>query len=184
MVIYLEIEKYGIVYQNKDLFAYNMQKIHSICDYLIVVDNIVKLTNLVAYLNKNEIKYLVIGNGSNIVLPKRYNGVVIKLNFKTIEYQKNKVIAGASYSLSELSKEIINHNLTGLEWAFANHESLGGAVICNIEELKKYIEEIEVLENNKVKILKKSDIYFENNNASLNKRDLIILKVALNFKKF
>lgn len=183
----MNFEEYGIVFQNKDLYDYNTYKIHSVCDYFIIVGDVIKLTNLVAYLKKNEIKYFVIGNGSNIILPDEYHGVVIKLNFNDLEVNGTKLIVGSSYMLNKLAMESINKNLTGLEWASGIPGTVGGAIVGNAgaykDEISNYIEEIEVLENDKIKILKKNDIFFEYRNTSLKKRDLIILKAVLNLKK-
>ncbi len=179
--------EYGIVEENYDLYNNNTYKIHSICDYFIIVNNIVKLTRLIDYLKTNQIKYLVIGNGSNIILPEKYNGVVIKLDFNTIEYNGTTVIVGSSYMLNKLAMETASKNLSGLEWASGIPGTVGASVYGNAgaynDEIANYLEEIEVLENNKVKILKKNDIFFEYRNSSLTKKDLIILKVTLNLNK-
>ena len=180
-------EEYGIVYPNKDLYEYNTYKVHSICNYLIIVNNVVKLTNLIKYLTSNNIKYFVIGNGSNIILPNIYDGIVIKLDMKDLEIIDNKVIVGASYMINKLAMETINHNLAGLEWASGIPGTIGGSIYGNAgaykDEIANYIEEIEVLENNCIKILKKNDIFFEYRSSSLQKRDLIILKATLKLNK-
>ena len=180
-------EEYGIVYPNKDLYEYNTYKVHSICNYLIIVNNVVKLTNLIKYLTSNNIKYFVIGNGSNIILPNIYDGIVIKLDMKDLEIIDNKVIVGASYMINKLAMETINHNLSGLEWASGIPGTIGGSIYGNAgaykDEIANYIEEIEVLENNCIKILKKNDIFFEYRSSSLQKRDLIILKATLKLNK-
>ena len=183
----MTFEEYGIVYPNKDLYEYNTYKVHSICNYLIIVNNVVKLTNLIKYLTSNNIKYFVIGNGSNIILPSIYNGIVIKLDMKDLEIIDNKVIVGASYMLNKLAMETINHNLSGFEWASGIPGTIGGSIYGNAgaykDEMANYLEEIEVLENNCIKILKKNDIFFEYRSSSLQKRDLIILKATLKLNK-
>ena len=183
----MAFEEYGIVYPNKDLYDYNTYKVHSVCNYLIIVNNVVKLTNLIKYLCANNIKYFVIGNGSNIILPSKYDGIVIKLDMKDLEINNDKVVVGASYMINKLAMETINHNLSGLEWASGIPGTIGGSIYGNAgaykDEIANYIEEIEVLENNHIKILKKNDIFFEYRSSSLQKRDLIILKATLKLNK-
>ena len=183
----MSLEEFGKVYENKDLYEYNTYRVHSICNYLIIVDNVVKLTNLILYLNNEKIKYFVIGNGSNIILPSKYEGVVIKLNFNDIEFISDKVIVGASYMLNRLAIESIDKGLSGLEWASGIPGTIGGSIYGNAgaykDEIANYIEEIEVLENNHIKILKRNDIFFEYRSSSLQKRDLIILKATLKLNK-
>lgn len=183
----MNFANYGIVKKQYDLYNNNTYRVHSICDYFIIVNDVVKLINLIALLNNNNIKYFVIGNGSNIILPIKYNGVVIKLDFNSIEYTNNKVIVGASYLLNKISIETAKNNLTGLEWASGIPGSIGASIVGNAgaynDSISNYVEEIEVLENNKIKIIKKNDIFFEYRSSSLKKRRLIVLKVVLLLKQ-
>ncbi len=183
----MTLEEYGTVYKNYDLINNNTYKVHSICNYFIIVDDVIKLTNLINYLNENNSKYFVIGNGSNIILPSKYDGIVIKLNFNSLEYSGEKVIVGASYMINKLAYETINNNLTGLEWASGIPGTIGASIYGNAgaykDEISNYVDEIEVLENNKVKIIKKSDIIFSYRNTSLKKKNLIIIKATLKLSK-
>ena len=179
--------KYGKVFKKQDLYNYNTYKIHSICDYLIIVDNVVKLTNLIKYLKDNNKKYFILGNGSNIILPDHYKGIIIKPEFKELSINKNIITSGSSNLLINLSKEAINNDLTGLEWASGIPGTLGASIIGNAgaynDEISNYLTELEVLENNKVKIIKKNDLTFSYRASSLKTRDLIILKATLTLKK-
>lgn len=180
-------KEYGNVIKMANLKDYNTYNIECICDYLIIVNNIVKLTNLIKYLNDNESKYMIIGGGSNIIFPDRYKGIVIKLNFNELSINKNIVEAGASIYLNKLVSETVNNNLSGLEWAGGIPGTLGGSVINNAgaynDEIMNYVKWIEVLENNKVKIIKKNEIEYSYRNTSLKKRNLVVLKVVLDLKK-
>lgn len=179
--------KYGKVSKKQDLYDYNTYKIHSICDYLIIVDNVVKLTNLIKYLKDNNKKYFILGNGSNIILPDHYKGIIIKPEFKELSINKNIITSGSSILLINLSKEAINNDLTGLEWASGIPGTLGASIIGNAgaynDEISNYLTELEVLENNKVKIIKKNDLTFSYRTSSLKTRDLVILKATLTLKK-
>lgn len=183
----MTFEDYGIVYKDYDLYNNNTYKVHSICDYFIIVENVVKLTKLINELVKNNLKYFIIGNGSNIILPSKYNGIVVKLNMNDIEIDNEKVIVGASYMINKLAMDTINQGLKGLEWASGIPGTIGGSIYGNAgaynDSISNYVEEIEVLENNHIKVLKKNDIFFEYRSSSLQKRDLIILKATLKLQK-
>lgn len=181
------LEKYGIVQKDYDLINNNTYKVHSICNYFIKVNNITKLTNLIKYLNDNNLKYFILGNGSNIILPSKLNKIAIKLDLKELNYNRTLVAVSSSIMLSELIKKSLDKNLGGLEWAYSIPGTIGGAVLVNAgahnEEIKNYIEYIEVLENNKVKILKKNEIDFGYRSSSLKYRDLVIISVCLRLTK-
>ncbi len=180
-------DEYGLVYENYDLKKFNTYNISCKAKYFIIVNDIIKLTMLFKYIIDNKMKYFVIGNGSNIILPSIYDGVVIKLDFNDIEFNRNKVIVSANYLLPQLVNTTISHGLSGLEWASGIPGTIGGAVIANAgaykDEICNYIEELEVIENNKIRIIKRNEIDFAYRFCSLKYRDLIILKVTLNLKK-
>lgn len=180
-------DEYGLVYENYDLKKLNTYNVSCKARYFIIVNDIIKLTMLFKYIIDNKMKYFVIGNGSNIILPSIYDGVVIKLDFNDIEFNRNKVIVPANYLLPQLVNTTISHGLFGLEWASGIPGTIGGAVIANAgaynDEICNYIEELEVIENNKIRIIKRNEIDFTYRFCSLKYRDLIILKVTLNLKK-
>ncbi len=183
----MSIEEYGKVTKDFDLVNNNTYKVHSICNYYIEVSDVIKLTKLINYLKKENTKYLIIGNGSNIILPSQYNGIVIKPLFYDLEIDGEYLTVGSSYMINKLAMESIEHNLTGLEWASGIPGTIGASIYGNAgaykDEISNYIEEIEVLENDKVKILKKNDIFFSYRETSLQKKDLIILKAKLKLSK-
>ena len=183
----MSIEEYGKVTKDFDLVNNNTYKVHSICNYYIEVSDVIKLTKLINYLKKENTKYLIIGNGSNIILPSQYNGIVIKPLFYDLEIDGEYLTVGSSYMINKLAMESIEHNLTGLEWASGIPGTIGASIYGNAgaykDEISNYVEEIEVLENDKVKILKKNDIFFSYRETSLQKKDLIILKAKLKLSK-
>ncbi len=180
-------EEYGKCYLDYDLINYNSYHVSSICKYFIIVDSVIKLTKLYKYILENNLKYFVLGNGTNIILPSYYEGIVIKLNLKEIEFTHNKVIVSSSIMLPHLVALTMKEGFTSLKWAKGIPGTIGGAIITNAgaynDEIADYVDELEVLENNKVRIIKRSEIDFAYRHSSLKYRDLIILKVTLNLKK-
>jgi UDP-N-acetylmuramate dehydrogenase len=183
----MNLEKYGLVTSNHSLVNENTFKIACICDYYILVNDANKLKELIMYLKDNNIKYFVIGGGSNIVLPDHYSGVVIKLDFKELKMDKTKIEVGASYYFNKLAIETVNKNLAGLEWAAGIPGMIGGSIAGNAgaygDEIMNYVTKIEVLENGEVKTLFAKDIKYGYRYTSVLKAGIIILKAYLNLKK-
>ena len=68
-------------YENISLKNYNTYKIDVIAKYLVFPKDKVELSNLVKYLKDNNCKFLVLGNGSNVIFScSNYDGVVIRLD--------------------------------------------------------------------------------------------------------
>jgi len=132
-------------------------------------------------LKKENIKYFVIGGGSNIILPSTYDGVVIKLDFSELIINENSIEVEAGYYLNKLANETINLGLQGLEWATGIPGQIGGSIVSNAgaykHEIMDYVLLVEVLVDDEIKILTKNDIKYGYRETNL--KDKIVLKAAL-----
>ena len=185
-----ELSKFGKVKENVDLKSYNTYKVSVNAKYLVEVKNVDSLKELVKYLKKNKIKYLILGNGSNVVLPEKdLDGVIVRLNgLNKIEVDDDEVYVEAGVMLPKLVNESVSNCLTGLEWASGIPGTVGGAVVGNagayLSDIFMFIEEITVLENDEVKTLKKKDVTYSYRHTSFkDNKDIIILAVTLKLNK-
>ena len=185
-----ELAKFGKVKENVDLKSYNTYKVSTISKYLIDVKSEELLVSLIKYLKENNINYFILGNGSNVVFPNEpFDGVIIKLNgLNAIDIDDDEVYVGAGVMLPKLVNETVNNCLCGLEWAAGIPGTLGGAVVGNagayLSEIFSFIEEIRVLENDEIKILKKDDVKYSYRYSSFKEnKDVIILGAKLKLNK-
>ena len=185
-----ELSKFGKVKENVDLKNYNTYKVSVNAKYLVEVKSIDSLKELIKYLRKNKIKYLILGNGSNVVLPEKdLDGVIVRLNgLNKIEVDDDEVYVEAGVMLPKLVNESVSNCLTGLEWASGIPGTVGGAVVGNagayLSDIFMFIEEITVLENDEVKTLKKSDVTYSYRHTSFkDNKDIIVLGVTLKLNK-
>ena len=103
----------------------------SIVAYPSKVDQLIELIKL---LKSRDVKYKVIGNGSNLLFSdKEYDGVLINLrNFDTCKFiPNNRIRVGAGFPLIKLSLRCAKRGLTGLEFASGIPGTIGGAVFMN-----------------------------------------------------
>lgn len=130
-----EVEKEDIGKVTKDVFIskYTTYKVGGLAKVIIYPKNIDKLVILCRLIKKYQLKYMILGNGSNVLFSdKTYNGVIIKLdNFNKIEFVGNKVICGSGASLMKVSREALKRSLAGLEFASGIPASIGGAIYMN-----------------------------------------------------
>lgn len=110
-------------------------KIGGGADVYIKVENLSALGDIVSECVENDIDYLILGNGSNVVVSDEgYRGAVIRLEgeFKNITLaDTNTVYCGAGASLASLCKFALNNGLSGLEFAWGIPGTVGGAVFMN-----------------------------------------------------
>lgn len=179
------MKKYGKVIKDANLKNYNTYKLDVKCKYLIEVDDYNSLKELINHLKEKEIKYFIIGNGSNLILPLYYDGVVIKLKLSDISIKDNIVEVGSSYMMGKLAFDSVKHSLKGLEWASSLPATVGGAVINNAGcfggETFDSLVKIDCLYNGEIITLNKKDIDYGYRYTNL--KDYIILKAYFKLEK-
>ena len=109
-------------------------KIGGRCKLLVKVCNMSDLMWLLNVLRKGNIRFFVLGGGSNVLFSDSgFDGVVVKLSgkFQEIKIKNNILTVGAGVSLFNLAKFCADHGLCGLEWAYGIPGSVGGATLMN-----------------------------------------------------
>lgn len=129
-------------------------EIGAVCD----VRNIDELNKVLCYIKTENLPYIVLGNGTNVVgSDKGFSGVVIRLagDFRKVSKRGEKVIAGAGTNMFVLGKKLQEFSLGGLEFAYGIPGSVGGCVFMNAGAFGGCVGDkvlwVEVLENNKIK---------------------------------
>ncbi len=161
------MNEYGTVKENVSLKDYTTFKIGGICKYLIEVNNKNSLIKLIDYLKNNNLKYYILGNGSNVILDDNYfDGVIIKLNkLNKISINDNFVTAECGVKLGFLNNVCLQNGLVSLSFASLIPGEVGASIKgnagCYNKELLNYVYSVEVLDNNgNVKNILKSDIKY------------------------
>lgn len=185
-----DLLKFGKVKEDVDLKNYNTYKVSSYAKYLVDVKNEESLIKLIKYLNENKIKYMILGNGSNVVFPdEKFDGVIVRLNeLNQIIIDDDEVEVGAGVMLPKLVNETVNNCLAGLEWASGIPGTVGGAVVGNagayLSDFFTYVVSIRVFDGEKVVVLTKDDVEFSYRHTSFkDNKNLIILSVKIKLEK-
>lgn len=111
-------------------------KIGGPADFFVRVQNINQLKRVIEIANENNIKYYIVGNGTNLlVLDKGVRGIVIRLDFNDIEIneknEKVQMTLGAGVLLAKCAAVASNSGYTGFEFAGGIPGTIGGAVRMN-----------------------------------------------------
>lgn len=182
------INKYEY-YKNVSLKKYNTYKIDTSCDYLVYPKSIQELQELLKYLKENNIHYLILGNGSNVILARPNFDVVIKLDrINNIEIKDNIVIAGAGVSLIKLANICMEKGLNGLAFAGGIPGLLGASTAMNAgaykEDMASIVKEIKVLTHNlEIKTMKNSELEYTYRDSFLKRnKDFICVEVTLSLE--
>lgn len=130
----IEKENLGKVEKDVLLSKYTTYRVGGKASLIVYPKDIESLVRLLGVIKSNNIKFKILGNGSNLLFSsKDYDGVLIKLSeFDNIKFLAgNKVQVGAGYSLVKLCMQVAKKSLTGLEFAAGIPGSVGGAVFMN-----------------------------------------------------
>ncbi len=186
-----DLNKYGETIENVDLTNYNTYKITSSAKYLVKPYNLESLINLIKYLKVNNIKYFILGGGSNVILSSNhFNGVIIKLdNFNEIEINGVEVKVGAGVMFNKFSLDMINRNLKGLEWSTGIPGTIGGSIVSNAgaytKEMFDFVKEVYVLDKdlNLITLLKDEIEHSYRSTVFKETKDYIVIGAALILKE-
>ena len=180
-------DKHNIEYKEKaSLKKYNTYKIDAISDYIVFPKNEEELIIILKELKNNEIRYLILGNGSNVIFSKpNFNGVIIKLDkFNMVEYNDTLVQAGAGYPLIKLAMETIEKGLSGLEFAAGIPGCVGASTAMNAgaynSDMASVIKSVKVLTPNfDIKTLDNNELEFSYRDSFLKRNnDYVVLSTT------
>ncbi|MDP2741408.1 MAG: UDP-N-acetylmuramate dehydrogenase [bacterium] len=167
-------------------------KIGGPAEYFFVAKKKEDLIEAVKFAKKNKLKITVLGGGSNLlVCDKGIKGLVVKIENKKIEAEKDLVFAKAGTRLESLVSFCTENNLQGLEWSSGIPGiTVGGAVYGNaqafgtkISDSIKNIEAIDI-KTLKIKNLSNKQCRFRLKNSIFKKnKNLIIISASFLLEK-
>ncbi len=174
---------------NADLRNYTTYKLEGKVACVYFPEDVTELEDLILMLKKEDKKHKILGNGSNLIISSKYDGVLIKLeNFDKLDIDGNIVTVGSGYMLPKLALECAKKNLSGLEFASGIPGTIGGAIYQNAgaygEQMDKVIKNVTVLDDQgNIKNLNKEELQLGYRVSILKHESLICLEVVLELKR-
>jgi UDP-N-acetylmuramate dehydrogenase len=166
----------------------NSLGIESKAKYSIEINNEDDFKELQIFLKNNKLPVLFLGEGTNIIPPDFFNGVVIRSLCKNINFRKdiNILTVDSGVNWHELVKFCISNSINGFENLSLIPGSVGAAPIQNIgaygAEISTLIDSINYFDINtlKLKTIENHECNFEYRNSSLKNNSFFI--TSINFK--
>lgn len=109
-------------------------KIGGNADFLVLPESVEQITEITNLLKSKDVRFIVMGNGSNLLVDDDgIRGVVIKLgkNFSDVKCDGNLITAQSGALLSRIANIALSRSLTGFEFAAGIPGTVGGAVVMN-----------------------------------------------------
>ena len=172
-----------MIVTNKDLSEFNSLQIAVNAKYYLECKTDSEIEQAFQFIKKNKIKFLILGEGTNVVFTKPYDGLIIKNSFKKEKkIYKNKLKVSSGYNWDRFVRFCIKNSLYGLENLSGIPGTVGAGPIQNIgaygEEISDYIEHIEVfnLKTGNVEILNNMNCNFDYRDSLFKKHKHLFIK--------
>lgn len=122
------------IIENAPMHKHTSFKAGGNAEILVEPQSIEELKAVLQLLNAEGTNYMVLGNGSNVLVRDGgYRGVIVKIGdaFNYVEREGNQLICGSGTLMSVVSRNAVNAELAGFEFASGIPGSIGGAVFMN-----------------------------------------------------
>lgn len=137
-------EHFNIQYEiNAKTAPYNSFRVGKEAKIIIFPHSIEVFVEILRYISSANIKYIVLGNGTNSYFCDYYDGVVVitkKLN--DVKVNKNKITAMCGADLTAISKIAHDESLLGAEFLYGIPGAIGGGVYMNASAFGSSISDI------------------------------------------
>ena len=174
-------------------------RIGGAADYYVTPQAEKQIADVIAFLKKSDIKYIVIGNGSNILVSDEgFRGVVVELGdgFSDYEFLQDSqdnsdevlVKASAGMKLTRLGNQLAANGIAGFEFATGIPGCIGGAVRMNAGayggEFKDILVSAKVIDDEGViRELSADELELGYRTSIVAKSNMIVLEATLKLRK-
>ena len=153
----------------------------------VIPGSIDELVDTVKACRAENAPYMVIGNGSNILVrDEGYDGIIIEVNSRinTIDVIGEEIVADAGAKLSAIAMTAAVNDLGGFEFAHGIPGNVGGAVVMNAGayggEMKDVIKWVKVLDKDgNVRKLDISELDMGYRTSRIAKEGMIVLQMCI-----
>lgn len=186
-----EEDIYGTVLFNEPMKNHTTFRIGGPCEVLVEPETEEQILNVLNLIKENNLRYMVIGNGSNLLVKDiGIKGVVLKIldKFSEIKINGTEIIANSGAKLSKIAKIAMENELKSFEFASGIPGSIGGAVTMNAGaygfEMKDIIKSVRVIEKDlTIRKYSNDEMNFRYRNSKVQDENLIVLSVTIQLEK-
>ena len=160
-------------------------------DILVRPINEEQLKEILLYIKSEEIPYLIIGNGSNLLVRDGgIRGVVVELsdNFSDFKIDGNKIEIKAGALLSRIGNAALREELKGFEFASGIPGTFGGALAMNAGayggEIKDIVKTVKVMDKDgNILELSNEEMHFGYRRSTIVEKGYIALSAVVELEK-
>ncbi|SJZ35600.1 UDP-N-acetylmuramate dehydrogenase [Selenihalanaerobacter shriftii] len=176
---------------NEPLKFHTSFRVGGPAEVLVIPQDVQDLKRIISYLNSQNIKYIAIGNGTNLLInDDGLSGVVIKIagNINHIKIDEDIIYAGAGAILPTVTKRASQQGLSGLEFAAGLPATVGGATVMNagigsLNDMSEIVRKVRIISSTgELKVFSQKECKFEYRSSRFQVEDCIIIEVEFKLK--
>lgn len=178
------------VVKDKPLKEYTYTRLGGNADYFVTPKTYDQVQQVIKFANKYHIPFTLLGNGSNLIIRDGgIRGIVMNLGkLDQITVDKTSITAQAGARIIDVSREALNHHLTGLEFACGIPGSVGGALFMNAGayggEVKDVLSHATVVTRaGELKRIEADDLELSYRTSNIPKKGYIVLDAVFQLKE-
>ena len=163
------------VLQGEPMAKHTTFRIGGPADAFVQIESAEALANVLQYLEKIAIPYMILGNGSNLLMDDAgYRGVIIEIADKMneVRVEGSCLVCQAGALMSKVARVAYENGLTGLAFASGIPGTIGGGCVMNAGayggELKQVVESVTVMDR------QGNQITLDNESMEFGYRDSVI----------
>ncbi len=145
------------IVENEELKKWTTIRTGGIAKYMFFPDNIDELIDMIDFINKNNLRYYILGKGSKVLFSDNgFDGIIINTkNLIDFKIKEDEIEVSCGYGLQNLLKKALENSLSGLEGLAGIPGSIGGALKMNAGsygyEFGNVVKKIVILNNGNIK---------------------------------
>ena len=135
---------------NYSLKRHNTFGIDAKCSRYLEFFNVEEAVEAARILRESALPFMIIGSGSNLLLTRDYEGIVVRSNLKLALFEDNRLFCGSGLNWDDTVDECIKHGYYGAENLSLIPGDVGACAVQNIGaygvEAKDIIERVWAVE--------------------------------------
>ena len=142
-------------FRDYSLKAHNTFGIDAKCSRFLEYETVVEAQEVAKILRESATPYIIIGGGSNLLLTKDYEGIVVRSGIKGVERKGNCLVCGSGEVWDDIVAQSIGMQLYGAENLSLIPGDVGASAVQNIgaygsevKDLIRYIHAVEIATGN------------------------------------
>lgn len=175
------------IFENENMANHTTFKCGGDASLYIAPNSTDELVKVLEVLRNENYPYMVIGNGSNLLVKDEgYDGAIVEVDKKIgeIDVRGEEIIVEAGAKLSKVATIAMENDLAGFEFAHGIPGNMGGAVVMNAGayggEMKDVLKWVKVVDQNgEIKTLENEELELGYRTSRVMKEKMIVLEACI-----